>query len=368
MNSKASFIDFCKQCLRAPGDGVFTVSNAKEKRESLQKSLYGTHLNVQELWLNTLKKNLSENFDQTVVLGICSDTGGGIQRGANWGPLFLRQHLYKNQQCDILDLGDTLVIPQLLHDKYLNAQTIRNVRQSVYGDSDLDLPVSPLSIAQETAKRFYASFPNAKIFGLGGDHSVSYPLVKAWLESAQRQHKKVGLIHFDAHTDLMLERLGIDLCFGSWVPPLIKYFSSPSHIFQIGIRSSAQERTHWEKSFGVKQLWAHEIKELGLKKSLDLFSSYLAENKFDEVYISFDIDALDILYAPATGTPEADGLAPHEAKLFLDIIGENCRVSGADMVEVAPYVNTTNDLQAQETTLVNAALLSQALIDLLARS
>ncbi len=363
--SLENFMSFAKQCLRPPGEGVYTVSNAKERKDQLHQKLYGDHLNVQDAWLTSLKAGLSSNPARVAALGICSDTGGGIQRGANWGPLFLRQAMIEQQQWNLLDLGDVFVVPQVLHDKYLNQETITKIKKSIYNDENSPYPVSPLSITEEAVRLVNESFSQVKLFGIGGDHSISYSLVKAWAQAASRKNKKIGLIHFDAHTDLMIERLGIDLCFGTWVPPIIPLFDSPSDIFQIGIRSSGQERSHWENKFGLHQLWAEEIKASGLESSLNKLDRYLSEKNFDEVYISFDIDALDASYAPATGTPEFGGLAPHEAKLFLEIVGKHCKVSGADMMELAPFVQIFDNPQGQWSTFTSAASLSQTMIELM---
>ncbi len=354
--------------MRPPGEGVFTVSNAKKRKESLHSLLYQSTDNVPVKWQESLAKELINGFSGVAVLGICSDTGGGIQRGANWGPLFLRESMLNQFEWVVTDLGDILVVPQVLHDKYLNMETIKQIRKSIYKDENIDLPVSPLSLTELAYNKFLHDHPKAKIFGIGGDHSVSYPLVKAWAENKSTLKKKIGLIHFDAHTDLMIERLGIDLCFGSWVPPIIPLFQDPSDIYQIGIRSSGQVRSHWENTFGVHQLWADEIKLSGLESSLNSFEQYLKQKQFDEVYISFDIDALDSQYAGATGTPETGGLAPHEAILFLDLIGKHTKVTGSDMMEIAPFVQIDNDQMAQQTTLKSASYISKVLTDLMSKS
>ncbi len=351
--------------MRPPGDGVYTVSNAKDRKDQLHTRMYKSTDDVERLWQDSLKSKLNPSFSGIGVLGICSDTGGGIQRGANWGPLFLREAMLSQYEWNITDLGDILIVPQVLHDKYLNEKTIKQIRKSIYSDENIELPVSPLSLTELSYQIFLNDYPEAKIFGIGGDHSVSYPLVKAWAETKNKSKKKIGLIHFDAHTDLMIERLGIDLCFGSWVPPIIPLFDSPSDIFQIGIRSSGKDRNHWENNFGVHQLWANEIKQQGLESTLNKFENYLKEKKFDEVYVSFDIDALDSEYAPATGTPESGGMAPHEAKLFLDIIGQNTKVTGSDMMEIAPFVQIFDEPHAQTITLKSASYLTKVMTDMM---
>ena len=104
-------------------------------------------------------------------------------RGANWGPLFLRSTLVEQQpQTSAFDLGDVRVIPHLLHDVYLNEQTISNC-QSTVCRSKSDYYVSPLSITEDVCDGFYANHPDKGIFGIGGDHSISYPLTKSYLKA-----------------------------------------------------------------------------------------------------------------------------------------------------------------------------------------
>ncbi len=349
-----------------PGNGVFTIHTAKEKRESLHKKVFGTSEDVENLW----KKSLEElpKSDQAVVLGICSDTGGGILRGANWGPLFLREALLENEtnkeSHPFFDLGDVRVIPHLLHDKYLNEQTIKNCRKALYKTTETTLPVGPLSIAEDVTSSFYKIFPNKGLFGIGGDHSTSYPLVKSYLKAKKAQGKRVALIHFDAHTDLLVERLGIDLCFGSWVTHILDDLHKPSDAIQIGIRSSGKPKEHWEKTFGVQQYWSNEVIDQGPGPIAKKILSYLKEEKIEELYVSFDIDALDSNYASATGTPEPNGLSPHDPMVILQDLSKEFPISGADMMEIAPFLQTNENLpQGPETTLMVGASLSSFLIN-----
>lgn len=359
--SNQNFLDLTKKILCPPGSGVFTINTAKEKRLELQEKLYGKTDKVEELW----EKSLSEISDnkKAFILGICSDTGGGILRGANWGPLFLRTEL-KNLYPDLsyFDLGDVRVIPHLLHDKYLNEKTIQNCRKALYGNEGSNLPVSALSIAETFCQEFYKSNPEKSIFGIGGDHSCSYPLVKTYLKHKKEMGKKVALIHFDAHTDLLVERLGIDICFGSWTTHVLDFLPSKDLCFQIGIRSTGKTKEHWEKTFGIKQYWAKELIENGPVPIYESICQKLKDEKIDEVYVSFDIDALDSSFASATGTPEPDGISPHEAILIMEKIHEVAPITGADMMEIAPFVQNQIDSKAKENTLLVGASLSQFLI------
>ena len=231
-----AFKNKVEHCLCAPGDGVFTVNTAKERKAALRNKLYGQTENVDALWRDSLNE-LPNSPHKAVMLGISSDCGGGILRGANWGPLLLRSALIDQQtQCRSFDLGDVRVIPHLLHDKYLNEATITNCQKALYGNDNNDHFVSPLSITEDVCDSFYATFQDKGIFGIGGDHSISYPLTKAYLKAKRSQGKRTAIIHFDAHTDLLVERLGIDLCFGSWCTHILEFLPAPHHLIRYSLK------------------------------------------------------------------------------------------------------------------------------------
>jgi agmatinase len=355
-------------CLCPPGNGVFTVNTAKERKAALHQELYGTTEAVEQLWLDSLSKLSSSS--KAVILGIASDCGGGILRGANWGPLFLRSTLLqRNPTLNAFDLGDIRVIPHLLHDKYLNEATISNCKKALYGTLDNEYSVSPLTITEDILHDFYEEFPDKGIFGIGGDHSVSYPLVKTYLQAKKKQGIRAAIIHFDAHTDLLHERLGIDLCFGSWCTHILEYLHVPRDLIQIGIRSSGKPKEHWEETFGVKQHWTHEVKTKGVVEIADMIKQQLINDGVDELYVSFDIDAIDAQFASATGTPEPDGLHPDEVMTILRSLAQRFKITGADMMELAPFTNSTeNNISSRETTFKVASEISAFLIDEIAKS
>ncbi len=355
--------------LVTPGAGVYTVNTAKERKEELHELEYQTsHIKeVQQKWEADLER--ASNYQKAMLLGLCTDCGGGILRGANWGPLFLRLELLKLPGCEeFLDLGDIRVIPHLLHDKYLNQETLENCRQALYQDHKAPFPVSPLSIAENVLSTLYTEHKNPRIFGIGGDHSVSYPLTKTYLKRKHQQGIKTAIIHFDAHTDLLVERLGIDLCFGSWCTHILDLLPNPNHLIQIGIRSSGKPKEHWEKKFGIKQHWAHEITDTGPEKLADDIIENLKNKGVQELYVSFDIDAIDSQYAGATGTPEPNGLTPDQPMIILKKLTSQFPITGADMVEIAPFLNTSDKINPEpDSTLAIGAALSNLLIEELNR-
>ncbi|WP_286266302.1 arginase family protein [Thalassotalea atypica] len=350
----SDFFQKLANCLCPPGNGVFTVNTAKERKEALHSALYGKTDGIETLWKESIN-NISAQ-DKAVILGIASDCGGGILRGANWGPLFLRSSLLKQYpELKAFDLGDIRVIPHLLHDKYLNDATLANCRRALYQDEQSNYPVSPLSITEDVLHDFYAQYPDKGIFGIGGDHSISYPLTKAYLQAKKANGKRTAIIHFDAHTDLLKERLGIDLCFGSWCTHILEDLHENHHLIQVGIRSSGKPKSHWEGTFGVKQHWAHEIKEKGVDAVIESIKAQLAPENIDELYVSFDIDALDEEFASATGTPEPNGLSPEEAMKILKALADNYPITGADMMEIAPFTDSSGRGAVSATSTLNAA-------------
>lgn len=356
-------INELKKILCPPGEGVFTVHTAKERRLELQKKLYSSSQEsvIQTKWEKSLKNIPSTSL---AVIGIPSDNGGGIQRGANWGPLSVRLALLEEETPPYLDVGDIRVIPHLLHDKYLKPNLISECRLALYGSKTIKLPVSPLSMTEKSIESLHKLQSGIKIFAIGGDHSVSYPLVKAYLAAKKKQKIKVGLLHFDAHTDLMQKRLGVDLCFGSWTYHISKLMKTPAHVVQVGIRSSGKPKAHWEKTIGVKQWWAKEIQKQGIDTITDKIISHYEKLGIEELYISFDIDALDEKFASATGTPEPDGMKPYECVSMIRKIAAKFKITGADLVEVAPFVLPPKaSVQDQKQTVQTAAVISRVLLE-----
>lgn len=329
-----------------PGNGVYAISSGKDKKAQLHQAYFQTtdEAAVNHLWQTSLDQ-YPLNSGVTII-GIPSDAGGGIMRGANWGPLYLRQTLIGlRDELPLFDLGDIRVNPHFVDDKYLNDETLKNCRRSMYGDENSLLPVAPLSITSDLVKNLYQLFPHKKIFGIGGDHSVSFPLVNEYLKLKKTQNKKVAIIHFDAHTDLLSERLGVDLTFGSWAGNILKELADPSLLIQVGIRASGKTKDHWQKTLGVTQFWSDEIQTQGISKISEQIVALLRSKHVEELYVTFDVDALSSEYVSATGTPEPGGLSPHEPMYLLQELHDNFKITGADLVEIAPLVRSDNKQQ-----------------------
>ena len=337
-------MDVLQRLLRPAGGGIHTVSTGRREQELLAQALYGvaSTADVQAAWEQSLRELASA---RAVVLGIPSDVGAGLVRGAAYGPQGLRQAWLARDGRGprgfngLIDVGDVRVVPQLLSDHMLSDAQLRATRAALYpdlGDADAHhLPVSPLSIAEAALDHMFSVNPELKVLVLGGDHSVSWPVVAAL---GKKMREPWAIVHFDAHTDLLETRLGIDYCFATWAFHARKVLGHGSRLVQVGIRASGRDRTYWESTMGVRQFWAAEVAERPVVETVNQIVDHLRTQGVRHVYISNDIDGTDGQLAPATGTPEPQGLSVELVLAVISALGQNFNVIGADLVEVAPPV------------------------------
>ena len=248
--SKERGINLLEQMLTPAGYGVLSPHNVTIDQV------------VQQQWIDTLHK-IPTNDHLPMLLGVPSDCGGGIHRGANHGPQALRQELARLPYVEpYLDIGDIPVVPQLLEDHLLTSEVVSKVRQALY-NAQPELPVSPLSIAAKVAEALAQIAPTNPIMALGGDHSISYPLISNYLEKSSSGGRRTAVVQFDAHTDLLDSRFGLDVTFGSWASHILPQLAHPSLLVQIGLRQSEKRADEWQDLLGVTQFWCQECKELG---------------------------------------------------------------------------------------------------------
>jgi agmatinase len=345
-----------KDVLRAPGQGLLTVSTGGSVE--VLKDIYNESQFLD--WKADLKKRLlafSKNPPLYFILGIPSDSGGGICRGAAHGPAHLRAAFYlKHPEAKNFDLGDVPCIPQLLCDSMLSAKQLRQSRKDLWGSEKVSLPVSPLDIAEWAYIAIRKQFPQTPIFVLGGDHSVSFPCLRAL--SKLKLDKGLGVLHLDAHTDLLERRFGVDVCFGTWTAQILKNFPQSKAWVQVGIRRSRHDKKYWEKKYKISQYWS---KELESKDPYDFAKDLIAhwkKLKIERIYVTNDIDATDSKWVSATGTPEEDGLEPQWIAALIKELSGNFKLEGADLVEVAPVLGSEESIRK---TLDTACLYWEAL-------
>lgn len=157
---------------------------------------------------------------------------------------------------------------------------------------------------------------------LGGDHFVSYPVLRALHE----RHGALSLIHFDAHSDTWEDSNGrIDhgtMFFHAAKQGIV----DPSRSIQVGMR------THNAESHGYQVLDARWLHAYGVEACIAQIRERVGTAK---CYVSFDIDFLDPAFAPGTGTPVVGGFTTHDAlQLVRGLAGLD--IVGMDVVEVSP--------------------------------
>ena len=172
----------------------------------------------------------------------------------------------------------------------------------------------------------------ASVLGLGGDHSVSLPLLRA----AAAAHGRLSLLQLDAHTDTWDSYFGAKVTHGTIFRRAVEEgVIDPSHSVQIGLRGSLYSPGDLDDNaeLGFSTLLARDFDAAGVAGALELAASRLRS----PVYVTVDIDVLDPAFAPGTGTPEAGGLTSRE---LLAIVRGLARapvdVVAADVVEVSP--------------------------------
>ncbi|MBA2620053.1 MAG: agmatinase, partial [Acidobacteria bacterium] len=163
---------------------------------------------------------------------------------------------------------------------------------------------------------------------LGGEHSISAPVIRA---HAERFHN-ISILQIDAHADLRDEYDGTPHSHASIMARCVKDLRIPS--VQVGIRSiSAAEARSLDTGIPTKIFWAKDI--VGRTDWIDEAINSLTEN----VYLTIDIDGLDPSLVPTTGTPEPGGLGWYEVLTLIRKLSASRRVVGMDLVEYSYVEN-----------------------------
>ena len=212
------------------------------------------------------------------------------------------------------------------------------LRIADYGDLELPTGNSELffEIVGEHYDKLLAAGKTTLTFG--GDHFVTLPLMRAH----HKQHGKMAMVHFDAHTDTYEEE-GTTYNHGSmfYYAPREGLIDADKSI-QVGIRTEYTEAKH-------------DFKVISAAEANDLTADQIVGQIHERVgnmpcYVTFDIDCLDPAFAPGTGTPVAGGLTSDRAlKIIRGLVGLN--IVGMDVVEVAPAYD-----HAEITALAGATL------------
>ena len=184
----------------------------------------------------------------------------------------------------------------------------------------------------------------------GGDHSITYPIFKAIAAD-----RPVGMVHVDAHTDTWDEFLGSKFTHGAPFRRAVEDgLLDPKRTVQIGIRGAQNTNEGWDFSLssGMRVIFMEEFTRLGVDKVIAEARRVVGKGP---TYVSFDVDGLDPVYAPGTGTPEIGGITTLEAQALLRGL-RGLDLVGGDVVEVAPPFDPSGN-----TALVAATVMYEIL-------
>lgn len=184
----------------------------------------------------------------------------------------------------------------------------------------------------------------AEMVSLGGDHYISYPLLKAHA----KKHGPLSLVHFDAHRDVEIDdggRIDHGTMFGYAVKEGI---INPKTSVQIGIRTTFAGET----TMGFRIIYADEVHDAVPATIAKMIQEKVGKSK---AYLTFDIDCLDPSAAPGTGTPIPGGLTYHQAASIIRKLTDIDFI-GMDVVEVSPPYD-----HAEITSLAAASLVMEYL-------
>jgi guanidinopropionase len=253
-------------------------------------------------------------------VGIPYDGGLTCRTGARYGPREVRNQstmmrainvstgVRPFEVCRIADLGD------------VRFNNILNLDQAYL---DIERHFKHIALSQVLP------------LSVGGDHSVTYPILKAL---RQRYDKPLAVIHIDSHTDTWPEFQGSKFHHGApFRLATDEGLIDPTKTVQIGIRGGQNfaDGLDYSRDHGMRVITIEEFDDLGWRAVAAEAKRTVGDSP---VYFTFDIDGLDPVYAPGTGTPEAGGITMREAQRMIREF-QGLQFAGGDMVEVAPSLD-----------------------------
>ena len=250
------------------------------------------------------------------IVGVPLDIGTSNRTGTRYGPRQIRTE-------SVLVRPYSMATGAAPFDSFQVADT-GDVAINAY-----DLPASIRLIEQH-----YDDLLQADVIpvSLGGDHTVSLPILRA----LARKHGPMALVHVDAHADTNDEMFGEKITHGTIFRRAIEEkLVKPDAMVQIGLRATgySAEDFDWARSQGVQVVQAEECWYQSLAPLMDEVRARIGAER--PCYLSFDIDGLDPSVAPGTGTPEPAGLTASQGlEVIRGCAGLN--LVGCDLVEVSP--------------------------------
>ncbi|MBS4175382.1 agmatinase [Bacillus sp. FJAT-49736] len=270
-----------------------------------------------------------QNYEesQAVIYGMPMDWTVSYRPGSRFGPSRIRE----------VSIGLEEYSP------YLD----RELEEVKYFDAgDIPLPFGNPQRSIEIIEDYIDSLLKDSKFpiGMGGEHLVSWPVIKAMY----KKYPDLAVIHMDAHTDLRSEYEGEPLSHSTPIRKAAELMGG-ENIFSFGIRSGMKEEFQWAKENGM-YIAKFEVLE-PLKEILPKLAGR-------PVYVTIDIDVLDPAHAPGTGTVDCGGITSKELLASIhEIARSNVKVVGCDLVEVAPIYDPSEQTANTASKLIREMIL-----------
>lgn len=216
---------------------------------------------------------------------------------------------------------------------------------AVFDSGDLELAIGDSEmVLRAIEERAHTIFEDGKLpFLIGGEHLVTLGAVRA----AVKQYPDLHIIHFDAHTDLREDYLGVKLSHACVLRRCWELLGD-GRIHQFGIRSGEREEFRWAKE-GHTSL--HPF-------CLDGLQETIKELKGIPVYVTVDLDVLDPSYFPGTGTPEPGGITFLELMHAVTDVCSKVNVIGCDVNELCPGYDSSGVSTAVACKIIREMLLA----------
>lgn len=198
---------------------------------------------------------------------------------------------------------------------------------------------------------------------LGGDHSIAIGSISG----VSKHYDNLGVIWYDAHGDLNVPEespsgnihgMPLRVLAGDGDDRLVNISNytpkvKPENIVLIGMRDLDDGERRYIKENNIKTYTMAEVDRYGIKQVMDETIEYL-EAKTDGIHLSLDVDALDPVETPGTGTRVLGGLTYRESHFALELLHNSKCVTSMDIVEVNPLIDHTNDTAKQAVGLVGS--------------
>ncbi len=284
-----------------------------------------------------MRTPLAEKLDGVDIglIGVPYDGGVTNRAGARHGPREIRNqsslmrtihHINRESPFDIANIADL-------------------------GDVSFSEPFDH-QVVNDDITEFYRLVKESGVIPLsaGGDHSITYPIFKGIASDGP-----IGMVHIDAHTDTWGEIWGSKFHHGSPFRLAVEDgLLDPKRTIQIGIRGAQNfmDGIDFSLDSGMRVVFMEDFFEMGVKEVIKEALMIVGDGP---TYISFDVDGLDPVFAPGTGTPEVGGITTIEAQTLLRGL-KGLDFIGADVVEVAPPFDQTGN-----TALVGATMMYEIL-------